>query len=270
MDKKLKLYRKLLATKQDQFGFIESHECDSLLLTGLIGCVPGVKVDIDRAYDEFTGMWHRRSVCKPCYPDHSKSTISRDMLLGLAWYVYYNKRLDISEQIVKYALKNCMKMGKGNLSRIFIMPSLLATYAWISYRLGGPNRWWLRWVPADFDKLQTGFQAHLQVLHISLRNILSRKISKSRQKMLDQQALRCPNNALFQVLAGHKDKARNLVSQQTNIWPNNRLPSSVDRKEPWIFQRDEGSDWQPDKPGREHSGGDYIFIRWLIDNNRDL
>src|SRR5690606_36989106 len=64
------------------------------------------------------------------------STISRDMLLGLAWYAWCNKRLDISEGVIKYALKNWGVMGEGDPARTNIMPNLFSTFCWISYRLG--------------------------------------------------------------------------------------------------------------------------------------
>jgi hypothetical protein len=104
LEEKYKIYKSLL--KQDQYGFIESDECDSLLFTGLVGCLPSITVNIDSAFDKTTGMWHRRPTSTPCFPNGSKSTISRDMLLGLACYAYHNKRLDISEQVIKYSLSH--------------------------------------------------------------------------------------------------------------------------------------------------------------------
>ncbi|MFA5999970.1 MAG: hypothetical protein WC783_03270, partial [Candidatus Paceibacterota bacterium] len=122
-------YISLIKEAQDNHGFIESQKCDSLIFTSLVGCLPEVNVDIKAAFDSKTGTWQRRPIERPCYPAHSKSTISRDQLLGLAWYTFYNKKLDISEQIVKYAINHAGYMGKGSLSRINIRPSLLATYA---------------------------------------------------------------------------------------------------------------------------------------------
>src|SRR5687768_2231383 len=146
-EQKFNLYLKNL--KQDKYGFVESDRCDSLLFTSLTGCVPQVEVNIGAAFDG--ELWHRRPVDKPCFDCNtgenlgSKSSISRDMLMGLAWYCYHNKRLDISEQIIKHAMSNWGLMGKATdiktlWSRCQIMPSLFATFCWISYRLGGPCR----------------------------------------------------------------------------------------------------------------------------------
>lgn len=258
---KFKTYLDLIKTVQDRHGFIESHECDSLLFTGLVGCVPGFTVDIDAAFDNSTKQWYRRPTDCSCYPDGSVSSISRDMLLGLAWYAYYNKRLDISESVINYALKNKMVMGEGELSRTLMTPSLLSTYCYISYRLGGPNRWWLRWIPDIESKHTTDYQAHLTVLHILLRNELTGK--QKNTKVLQYHADRQPLNPLFLIGINDKDTARDVLMQSA-WWPNDRLPSSSDRKAQWLPMRDEGSDWEACRDGKIHSGGDYLFCWWLL------
>ena len=254
-------YLELLPQIQDEFGFVESQECDSLLFTSLLGCIPEVKINIDAAFDAKTGMWQRRPTNCPCYPEHSASTISRDQLLGLAWYAYYNKRLDISESVIKYALKNKLVMGEGELSRTLMTPSLLSTYCYISYRLGGPNRWWLRWIPDIESKHTEGYQAHLTVLHILLRNELTGK--QKNTKILQYHADRQPLNPLFLIAINDKDTARDVLMQQ-EWFPNDRLPSSSDRKAQWLPMRDEGSDWDSCREGKVHSGGDFLFCWWLL------
>ena len=182
LEDKYKLYKYLLPEIQDKYGFTLSDECDSLLFSGLLGSVEGVDIHIDVAQDPSTGQWMRRPIMYPaCWDcsnplstwqriklvlkhilatrkvdkvqisklfDQGGSSISRDMLLGLAWFAYFNKRLDISEQVIKYALSHYCVMGQGTISRTLLTPGLLSTFAWISYRLGGPNRWWLRCIPA--------------------------------------------------------------------------------------------------------------------------
>lgn len=270
LEEKFIIYSDLL--NQDSYGFIESHECDSLLFTGLVGCLPSVSVDIDAAFDKETGMWHRRPTNKLCFPIGSRSTISRDMLIGLAFYCYYNKRLDISEQIIKYALSHYGIMGKANnkitlLSRCFIGPGLLATFAWISFRLGGPSRSWLRWIPADTGPIVKDYQAHLQVLHILLRARLSHYMSKRDRRVLKEQLKRQPNNPLFLYANDHKDLAARMLLDQT-LWPPFSLPTKGNRKTQWIPMRDEGKDWMPDLSDSKHihSGGDFLFNAALILN----
>lgn len=296
MASKYELYKQLIKTRQDSCGFIESDHCDSLLFTGLVGCVPGVKVMIDAAYNYADHRWYRRPFAwrsdKTCCDDGWKrslwqrikdawpllkqkqwkaagkeferggSTISRDMLTGLAWYAWANKRLDISESVVKYALKHWMRMGDGSPSRILIMPALLATYAWISYRLGGPSRWWLRWVPCDLGSKVTDFEAHLQCLHIALRMELAGKISSRDSKTLGRLAEENPHNPLFLAVAGLKEDAEDILDQ--DWWPEDRLPTSADRAGGWLPERDYGPNYWPSDEGRTHSGGDYLFVKWYL------
>jgi hypothetical protein len=265
---KFNLYLELIKSQQDANGFIESHECDSLLFSSLVGCVPGVKVNIDAAMGA-PGQWFRRPLALgECYScGKSKSTISRDMLLGLAWYAYFNKRLDISEGVIKYAFTHGFVMGKGVLSRTLMTPALLATFAWVSYKLGGPSRGWLRWIPADLGAKVDGYKAHLQVLHILLRKTLSGKWSKQDQKTVGRLQLDEPLNPLFSACNASLIANEEIeeVLDCENWWPSDRLPNSQDRKAQWLPMRSYGKDWKP-SPGewKVHSGGDYLFIKWLL------
>jgi hypothetical protein len=306
LDEKFELYKELAKAQQDVYGFIESHECDSLLFSSLLGCVQGMEVSIDAAKDN-ARRWHRRPAgwrkTKQCYDPETNtnrekllpkvfrivstkvllplvswedivkenwykgSTISRDMILGLAWYAYHNKRLDISEGVIKYALKNWGVMGKGDPARVNIMPSLFSTFCWISYRLGGPSRPWARWIGVGTNKKLKDFQAHLQVLHILLREKLN---PGGRQwgafaEILTAHAKRQPNNPLFAYAVGDYDKAFRLLSDPL-LWPPKRLPTRGDRKESWVVQRDYGSDWKPSTefPNKIHSGADFIFCYSLL------
>lgn len=253
---KVTLYKQLLV--QDEDGFIDSEHCDSLLFSALTGCVPDIKVDIDKAFNGKT--WERRQCKNPCFPEHSKSSISRDMLLGLAWFAYYNKRLDISESVINHALKNNMIMGEGKLARIIMTPGLLATYAWISYKLGGPSRFWLRWIPTNITKNQTGYQAHLTVLHGLLREKVSGKVKNL--DVFDYYYKHSPKNPLFAIAASHYKEAEDSLIEDT-FWPNNRLPTNKDRKPQWLMERDP-SEWIPGDEDKVHSGADFLFTSWLI------
>jgi len=263
LEQKYNFYLEQLKTVQDSSGFIYSDECDSLLFSSLVGCIPGVNFDAWAAFDKSTNMWQRRPCSKPCYPEHSKSTISRDMLIGLCFYAYHHNRLDILEQVISYALTHCFVMGKGPLSRTFMTPGLLSTYAWASYRLGGPSRWWLRYLPHVESKAVTGFQAHLSVLHIILRNRLTGK-EDNKYDILKHHAEREPNNALFQYAVGNYTQAESILSNE-QLFPFNRLPTNHDRKANWLWQRDEGDDWDVGSGEKKiFSGGDFLFVYALI------
>lgn len=273
---KYKQYINLIKTRQDQSGFIESTHCDSLLFSGLVGCVPEVKVYIDDAMGEY-GQWFRTPIytkgqldfTKECFNcEKSSSTISKDMLIGLLYFAYYNRRLDITEGLIRYALRNLGIMGKAKdlktlLSRCLISPGLLGTAAWISYRLGGPSRPWLRLLPMSPSKHVTGFQAHLAVLHILLKNKLTNE--NNYKDILNYHYNRQPNNPLFAIASGHHSAAKAILANP-KLWPDDRLPTNRDRAESWLVQRDFGPDWKPqtDKELTVHSGGDYLFLIWLL------
>ena len=250
---------------QDVYGFLGT--CDSLLFTGLLGTVPGTNIDLLHARDS-KGAWHRRPMVYGCYPHQSKSTISRDMLLGVLYWAYYNKRCDVVDDLIDYSFKHFMVMGKGPLSRTLMSPSLLSTAAWISYRLGGPSRKWLRAIPYMGGEKLTGFEAHLQVLHLLLRKQLKTDdCYKYQRRWINYHLNRCPTNPLFLHAAGFNALAMDELDNP-KLWPVDRLPTTRNRKEPWLFQRDtDTDDWKPavkGTPVETHSGADYLFLVSMI------
>ena len=228
-------------------------------------------VEITAALDEL-GRWHRRPTERPCFNCNTKekmgshSSISRDMLVGLAYFAWHNKRLDISESVVTYAMRNWGFMGeavdtKEKWGSTQILPGLFSTFCWISYKLGGPMRPWALWIPADLGNKTEGFAAHLQVLHVMLRKeVAGFELGSG---VLQYHADRQPNNPLFQIAVGNKGKANEILAR-TDLWPDDRLPTKADRFVEWIPMRDEGEDWKPDGTLQQiHSGGDYLFLHWL-------
>ena len=258
------MYEKLIKSMQDECGFIHTDESDSLLFSSLLGCVPGFDVYIDACL-AFDGRWLRKPTyySEPYAAGESKSSISRDMLLGLAWYAWFNRRLDISESVINYALEHYLVMGSGAISRIIMSPGLLATYACISHRLGGPSRSWLRWIPCDVGVTQTSYRGHLQILHCILRDIICGRAFRHRA-IYDRQVRRAPRNPLYNIAAGRIAEAEEVMSD-IRYFPRRRLPTNKDRKTHWFQMRDEGPDWEP-QGGRviTHTGGDYLFLKFLI------
>lgn len=269
LESKYYRYVELLKTVQDNNGFIDTHECDSLLFTSLVGSLPEVRVNIDAAFDSLSGLWHRRPIDFPCYPEGSGSTISRDMLLGLCFYAYHKGRLDILEQIIQRALTNALVMGEGDKWRTIMSPGLLATYCWASYRLGGPKRSWLGWIPCGVSKYTAGYRAHLTVLHLLLRGKLTHSISKSHLKILKYHAERQPYNPLFLYAAGRTGEAEQILLRE-DLWPSDKLPTSLNRRSSWVIERDYGPSWLPVPQTQEQadlrnfSGGDFLFVAGLL------
>lgn len=265
LNSKYMAYRQRMRAKQDRHGFIDTHHCDALLFSGLVGCVPGIRIDIEAAFDG--KLWHRRPIEKSCFPDHSKSTISRDMFVGLALFCYFNDRSDIATNVVKYALTHWLIMGKATslsvkLGRCFLGFGLLSTFAKLSRKW---YFWPLTLLPADvkLSKLPTGYAAHIQVLHVLLRDLIDGNDPSTNQIIL-QQAVREPMNPLFNIATGNYQAAIDVLSNGS-LFPEDRLPTSKERRESWLPQRDFGTDWFPaNGPAVEHHGGDFIFCYWLM------
>lgn len=247
----------------DSDGFIEWEKCDSLLFSGLYG-TPNLLAARDAA-----GMWHRRSLQHPeCYCAGSASTISRDMLVGVLWWIWTNKRLDVAEELFSYGRSNSWIMGQGDVSRIYFTPALQATLAEIIFRLGGPNHRAYRGMP-QIHASNVGFAAHLDVLVILLRGEMLGRIPAASFNILASHFNRNPRNPLFCYAfhrfydGDHDDTTAALMDEA--IFPNNRLPTNADRAEPWINQRDPGPDWEPETGAvKIHSGGDFVFVANLL------
>jgi len=268
------LYKHLIQEHRDSDGFIYHKECDSLLFSGLLGCLPDFHVNIDAAFDGT--LWHRRSLQHPkCFVcgeegNGSASSISRDMLVGLAWYCWHNQRGDIAEHVVEYALRNQGFMGEANefkvkWGRTQILPGLLATFAIIAHKLTDRNYWWAYMIPADMGSQIDDYGAHLQVLHIILRRQLVGWNWWFEKSILKWQAKRRPENPLYRIAVGDFSQVLAILGKE-EWWPSDRLPTSRDRKTHSIQMR-EPKDWKPDprKTIHTHCGDDYLFCEWLIE-----
>lgn len=265
--KKRDLYLSLAGTVQDRHGFIEADTGDSLLFTGLYGAA-GLDVDITAARDA-TGQWFRRGTDNLPV---AASTISRDMLLGLMWYCWRRSRLDLAECLWWYGSRHSWVMGQGDASRTYMTPDMQSTLAEMIYRMGGPNRRLSRAIPHVWPTGLTDYELHLEVLHIQLRSELLGGISENMAHALDYAFARNPSNPLFAAVrykhrAGNQGVTTLTDLSDKRLWPDDRLPTSRDRAEPWVVQRDPGPDWQPtDKqPVRTHSGGDFCFVVSILE-----
>lgn len=267
---KFSVYSKSSTSVQDQDGFIQTDACDSLLFTGLYGSVVPVK-DITAARDS-NGSWHRRPLetYSECFPEGAKATISRDMFIGLLWYIWKNKRLDLAQDLFSYGKDHNWIMGEGDLGATLFPPGLQATLADIIYALGGENHNVYRSYPQIYSQ-NIGFASHLDVLHITLRGSVNGSISDKELSILNYNYLRVKQNPMFSY-SWHKysDGNQNETIQDLSneaLFPKDRLPTSADRCEPWLNQRDPGRDWQPcPDEGKTHSGGDFMFPAGLILN----
>lgn len=261
-------YLKEVPKVQGEAGFLSDDHCDSLLWTSLAS-VGGLDADVLAARED-NGQWHRRPQMD-CYPDGSKSSISRDMLLGVMWWALEFERKDVASGLISYGKAHNWFMGEGDPSRTFLTPALQATLADITKKLGGADEVILRNYPQLWTEDQKGFEAHLQVLHILLRGRVNDGIDDVMLKRLKEHVERNPLNPFFQFAAhlytdGDQSEALSQLLK-SSYFPDDRLPSSDDRCEEWLFQRDQDDKgWSPCGEGRTHHGGDLVFLTKLLED----
>lgn len=265
---KLDLYQQLIKNQQDQDGFIETNHCDSLLYSSWVGCT-GTSINIKAAQDS-DKFWHRRPIQNPCYPQNSQSTISRDMILGLLWFLYFTKNINLAKELLQSARKNNFVLGLGIASRLVLMPPLEATLAEIIFKLGGENSRLTRNQIQFWPSNLKGYTIKLAVAHALLRGKLKGYITKSMLKMFLTYAQRHPESPLLVFAAnlyttGNMDQVIKLLLDE-NLWPTERLPTNHDRSEYWLVEKTNPLDFlpEPHKPLKIHSGGDFIFYAWLV------
>jgi hypothetical protein len=260
-------YLKLFKSEQKEAGFIYTDKCDSLLFSSLLSAVGVPGIDVVAA-EAAPGRWWRRPASLPeCYSvGESRSTISRDMLLGVLWWAWEKKRLDVLDRLFQFGESRDWVMGDDSIQGGHtVFTPLLPLLARMRHRLGGhehPARHFP--LASEFDLNKDGFEAHLQVLQIILDAKVKGSYSQQGWNRLEEQARRQPNNPLFQFAIGkHKKTVELLLNNKW--WPEDRLPTTGDRKEPWLLERDFGPDWQPSNlPTKQHSGGDFLFVVSLL------
>ena len=272
LSQKLDKYIELNKKHRDKHGFILTNKCDATLFTGLYASclrIPDNEINFVAAKNH-ANQWFRRpledSGEDTCYPNGSRSTISRDMFLGILTYIFSRRRLDLAEEIMEYGLKHNWVMGQGEITRTYFTPNMRKLLAEIIYSLGGKNHWVMRNIPVVYGKT-IGYQAHLDAIFINLLLRARGYLNEADVNQLIYHAQREPRNLLFSYLCrlmngGSLDY---IVNQVNSFFPDERLPTTEDHNEKWLFERDFKDIFV--ESGRhvlEHPGGDFIFLVSLL------
>jgi hypothetical protein len=267
LKEKYNRYREYVKSHQDVHGFIDTKYCDATLWSGLVG-VSGAEVDLTAAADpDVSGRWYRRPTSYvECWSnEESRSTISKDMILGIMYWATFNKRLDVLQDIWAYGEANDWIMGDGRYGGVdtIMNPLFISTLAEAIYFLGGENHYVWRSVPEWYSENE-GYKAHLQVLimlfrqNLGLTNAIDYDIIKVYVE-------RQPQNPLFRYALGQYGIAEALLLEN-KWWPSDRLPTTADRCADWILQKDFEDGWKPCKINNpvEHHGGDFLFLANIL------
>ncbi|WP_141735690.1 hypothetical protein [Oligoflexus tunisiensis] len=249
---KFETYRRLYTGALDKAGFVAG--CDGLLFTSLL-VASGLNQDVAQAESSTEpGRWYR-SADHNCYPTgQSRSSISRDMLLGLSLALWQTGDGAAVDRLLQFSLKNKGVLGDAidgeELAGAATMsPSLLSLYSELDYILNGRTSANRGYFP-ELGRKFAGFEAHLMALRLILKSSLYGGLIDTDFDLIATQISTQPQNALFQAIYhaftdGDGTLAADVLLNE-KYFPTNALPGSAQRCELYLWQRDQNSDdWQP-------------------------
>jgi hypothetical protein len=192
------------------------------------------------------------------------------MLLGVAFYCRFQERDDIAMDVIRYALKHLGVMGTGVLSRTLMSPSLLGTFALIVKEIQGDKTpLWVKvlskipLLTPNIKKL-ADYEKHLFALHYYLRRRSGDGFSSDHFIAIEDLYRTHQHNPLFAILTANYNITAHIMMSEY-LWPADKLPSSEDRATEWVPMRNAIRDLTPaDGPAKAHSGGDFLFLYWLL------
>lgn len=246
---------------QDEHGFINSDKCDSVLFSGLLASA-GIEVDLLAARDE-SGAWHRRPN-KDCWPNGSGSSISRDMLAGVMFGLYFQGDIESLEEMRQYGRDNDWIMGQGSLDRTFFSPQMQDTL----YRLTGHS---YKGPPYPWVDPVKDHQRHIVALNIILRGEAQGKIDKPMLQLLEKFKGDDRGNALFQYGVnrfsnGDQTSVLEILSNENDFPLSGPVGKACSR---WYWEQH-----QREKSGCSeldfNTGGDYLFIMNLLERSQKV
>jgi len=269
LDTKAATYTSLIPGIQDEDGFVETDKCDSVHWSALVGAVTDT-VRVEAAFDS-SGKLHRRPPRYPeCYPRYSKSENSRDAFLMVLVYALATHNLDIAETVFDYAKRHKWVTGRGPVSRTYFTPNLQALYAQAIEHLGGP-RHNERYFPIHWSKTEKDYEAHLQAMSVLAFSLIHGYVNDDGFDVLRSYYTKQKKNPFFAALYyrySNSEEAKNAAIETLSnekLFPVEHLPTSAERCEPWLPQRDFGPDWLPCYDSqRVHSGGDYLLTHAIL------
>jgi hypothetical protein len=251
---KAELYKRL------HTGWAHQGGCDSLGFTSLCKMSGGCQdVDIYKAEGE-PGRWYRNE-SHQCYDlGQSKSDISKDMFIMLWPYLYLKGDKEALRSIWDYGQTNGWVMGRGPLSRTYMVPALTLVLQEMILRSYSDT-------PEPVIPKKAGYEKHLDLIAIFTRGIMRGGISEADYELLRVYSNESPDNSLVKALY-HKYKDGNqaetiAILLDEKLFPADRLPTAKDRCEEYLWQRNPGSDWQPCDSNKIHDGVDFLFAAYV-------
>lgn len=250
---KAELYKSL------QKGWAHGVGCDSLGFTALCklsgGCGDVVITDAEGE----PGRWYRNPG-KECYPNNSKSDISKDMFIMLLPYLYHSGDTQNIQEIYDYGQAHGWVMGRGPYSRTFLTPPLVFL---LEKMLG---RWGMEAETKEVTK--AGYEKHLDAIYLISKWMTNKGIDWVQFDTIKKYRDENPKNALMQAiyhrfLDGDQSETIAILLDE-KLFPTDRLPTAKDRCEEYLWQRDYSEkDWGPCDSDNVHDGVDYLIAAWV-------
>lgn len=286
-------YTTWTADLEDDQGVLPQFKCDSLLFQSFYELATNGDLDIS-IYEGGRGEWFRSPSHDCFYRDAagepvrngSKTTISRDMFLGLFMHIWFQKDLDKAEGILTYGRNAEPRffMGDGinfleRETRTHLRPSIRGTLYHLIAALGGEDNP-RKNAPYLPSAASNGYQLHLMVTHTLLRGLILDGVSDKELNVLKKASDKQPNNAYYSAVYhlfadGNQDQAIQILLNE-KLFPSDRLPSGQDRCSDYIFQRDydrddsdpKNDDWKPcsDGSNETHPAVDFLWTFKVIEN----
>lgn len=275
LKKKYSIYLGLYQKALDSFNFVAG--CDGLLFTSLL-VAAGHEHDLSLAESsEQPGRWYR-SADHDCYPSgKSKSSISRDMLLGLSLALWQKSDGAAVKRILQFSQKNKGILGDAIDSQELagaatMSPSLLSMLSEMDFQINATNSDNRGYFP-ELGKNFSGFEAHLLALRLTLKSSLYGGLLRTDAELISSLAQKQPRNALFQALnhafTDGDGNAAAAILLDEKLFPATALPTSAQRCEPYLWQRDQKStDWLPcPEAGTTFPAVDFFWVYALLNSS---
>jgi hypothetical protein len=269
------LYSELTKTTFDKDGWILTDECDALLHNSLLATTEASDYASLLKARSKDGRWFRRPAMDCLSTGSSKSSISRDMLLGLMHPIVLFKDKDTVKRLIEYANDNKWVMGEhdGSLdgrNRVLLTPkfyNLIAdVYSYTKDTLDSRP-------PEDeedpYELKGVSFTDHLDGLAIEIKGMIYGGINDFELRILKRNKEADPNNALYQALYskytdGNQNTAVKILLRE-DLFPSDSLPVSSDRCSPYLWMHGEKpGDWQGCDEDKTHPGHDFLFVARII------
>lgn len=208
-------------------GILEPDKCDSLLFTSLAASSGQTQPDILQFRGD-PGQWFR-TVTHTCLDEgRSRSDISRDMFLGLFWYLHRTGNINLLKEIWDYGTKHYWKMGRDNgttegFVATVLPPSIIFTLnASISKLQGYQHSMWASMLSSTIPKADPGYTRHLATIHCLLRLEIGEGMDTCYEDMLTY-VNEDPGHPLFTRAAqlfGHNPKSEPVrPTNRCRVWP---------------------------------------------------